>query len=218
MKETASIVHLLILFSHNIEHPKLLSHDLDTVTGVLEAASIYGNRPAVQACKSAISEIGKRSPEDALRVLRYKGTHSDFEDIDDMARRTMKLILEKPANSLHDMGMYLPHYNCIQFVTDNGQSRYKDKWERSMSKFRQVLDRGNVSRDYTNFGYLGDSWTVFSSEVEAQEVPTSAGVKEIACLINGLDVKEYKGLDPWLVWELESVIKGFPKWCDMIVM
>ncbi|KAK7031149.1 hypothetical protein VNI00_013564 [Paramarasmius palmivorus] len=91
-------------------------------------------------------------------------------------------------------------------------SRYKSEWERSMVRFRQILDSG-VSRYYDHSDLL---WQAFRSEVETEEVPTLDGVKAAEELVTKSNVSQYAYLKLYLVRDLETVIKGFPKWRDMV--
>ncbi|EEB86679.1 hypothetical protein MPER_16281, partial [Moniliophthora perniciosa FA553] len=99
LMEKGDVIRLLLLFSHNTEPPDLEDEeDLDTVLAFAQAADKYGNRPAMKACRTAMSSthvngsrLGKEVAVDALRILCYKASHSDYQDIDNIARRTMKL-------------------------------------------------------------------------------------------------------------------------------
>ncbi|ESK83433.1 hypothetical protein Moror_15587 [Moniliophthora roreri MCA 2997] len=212
LMEKGDVIRLLLLFSHNTEPPDLEDEeDLNTVLAFAQAADKYGNRPAIKACRTAMSRLGKEVAADALRVLCYKASHSDYQDIDNIARRTMKLPVQ-------DVVEQMRNYPTVYMVW----SQYKEKWEQSMKMFDMKLDE---NQSLGGFHVDANVRSAFARLLRDEDVPTVEGLERAARM--ALLVPRSSGYQPYYnqttsdytqpyllgkVSDLKRVIASFPKW------
>ncbi|KAK7030988.1 hypothetical protein VNI00_010215 [Paramarasmius palmivorus] len=89
--ESAEVLKLLLIFTHNSPSPDLCEFDVEVVVSLAEAAYSYGNNFALAACKKAMRLLADQSPQHALRFLKFKADRDDREDIDYIAEKTVSL-------------------------------------------------------------------------------------------------------------------------------
>ncbi|KAL0569821.1 hypothetical protein V5O48_012139 [Marasmius crinis-equi] len=78
------------MFVHNRPAPDLSGLDIDSLLDLAGVADKYGNHFALAACRQPMRLLADRSSEEALKILRFKATHRDFEGIDPIASNTIQ--------------------------------------------------------------------------------------------------------------------------------
>ncbi|KAK7029577.1 hypothetical protein VNI00_010416 [Paramarasmius palmivorus] len=89
LTEDGDVLALLLTFTHNLPAPDLTGRSIDAVMGLADAADKYGVHYALVACRKAMRSLSEDSECNALRIVKYKASHNDLEDIDYIAPRTM---------------------------------------------------------------------------------------------------------------------------------
>ncbi|KAF9074205.1 hypothetical protein BDP27DRAFT_223862 [Rhodocollybia butyracea] len=101
LTENAETLRLMLRFTHNMTPPDLSALDLQTLFMFGETVSLkYGIQYASQ---SVSQEVNRRIDAHPLEILAYKTKVSDLSMIDDVARKTMAIPVEKVATVLVDI-------------------------------------------------------------------------------------------------------------------
>ncbi|KAK7037655.1 hypothetical protein VNI00_010877 [Paramarasmius palmivorus] len=201
VEEDAATTRLLLLFSHNTERPALELESLNTVLAFARAADKYGNRVAMKACSFAMSKLGKRTPVDALRVLCWKVSHDDLQDVDMLARVSMNL-------SIPEAVQYMRDYPDIYIKW----SQYKESWDDCMKRFDAVLNVGWQSRP----GLLRAVQRAFIHQVKSELVPSLEGINKAVRI--SLHFSQPPMSNEPVNWVsqrasgLKHIVADFPKW------
>ncbi|KAK1225630.1 hypothetical protein PQX77_011414 [Marasmius sp. AFHP31] len=87
--EKGETLRLFLRFTHNQPVSDLSSLDIDGLLDLAEVADKYGNHYALAACRQPMRLLADESPDNALKVLRFKAIHRDFEGIDVVAVKTI---------------------------------------------------------------------------------------------------------------------------------
>ncbi|KAJ8091034.1 hypothetical protein PM082_024641 [Marasmius tenuissimus] len=91
LTENSFTLGYLLKFTHNQPAPDLSNLDVDKLLALAEAADKYCNSFALAACRQPMQLLAAKSCEDALKILRFKLAHQDFEGIDPISARTIRL-------------------------------------------------------------------------------------------------------------------------------
>ncbi|KAK7050029.1 hypothetical protein VNI00_005461 [Paramarasmius palmivorus] len=137
LTEDAETLRLLLLFSHNSSYPDLSKLDIDVVLALGDAAEKYGNHLAFMACSQTLGHFARRSSEHALKVLRFKASHSDFDEIEETARRTMDIPI---LDAMHILGR---HHNIFRVWL-----QYQQNWLRRIDHYHAAINNTRIREDH----------------------------------------------------------------------
>ncbi|KAL0062087.1 hypothetical protein AAF712_011087, partial [Marasmius tenuissimus] len=91
LAEKSTTLGYFLKFTHNHPAPDLSPMNVDQLLALAEAADKYCNSFALAACRQPMQLLATQSCEDALKILRFKLIHQDFEGVEPIAIRTIKL-------------------------------------------------------------------------------------------------------------------------------
>ncbi|KAG7087139.1 hypothetical protein E1B28_013119 [Marasmius oreades] len=126
--ESATILRLFLPFTHNVKPKDLSTLSVDQLVSLAEVADKYKNQFALLACRKAFSHIAGKSSENAMKILRFKSVHGDFEEIDDVARLTMGFTVK---NAMKVFGQNRESF-CIWV-------QYQESWLKCMEEYRVAV-------------------------------------------------------------------------------
>ncbi|KAK7028073.1 hypothetical protein VNI00_015024 [Paramarasmius palmivorus] len=202
-------LQLLLQFSHNAEQPDLRSKSIHSIMAFSIVAEKYGNMLAIQACRMAMEDLGRRSPSDALVVVSYKVHNCNYDGIDEFARRSMGLPLKDAVAKTREY----PNVYAIW-------TQYREEWQRSFRFYSVAVQ--NMSSIHNGDPlrprkYDDDSIIikVLRAELESDVVPTIESVRRTldrALRVDGLVSTE--GRQGLITAQriIEEIIMDFPVW------
>ncbi|KAK7027542.1 hypothetical protein VNI00_015176 [Paramarasmius palmivorus] len=201
-------LQLLLQFSHNTEQPDLRSKSIHSVMAFSIVAEKYGNMLAIQACRMAMEDLGRRSPSDALVVVNYKVHNRNYDGIDEFARRSMVLPLKDAVAKTREY----PNVYAIW-------TQYREEWQGSFRCYSAAVQNMPTIHNGDHLRprkHDDDSVIkVLKAELEAEAVPTIESVRRTldrALRVNGLVSTE--GRQGLITAQriIEEIIMEFPVW------
>ncbi|KAK7056396.1 hypothetical protein VNI00_002950 [Paramarasmius palmivorus] len=198
LSETYDVIALLVQYSHYDEHKELTPQGLDVILALGTAADKYGNYFAGLAVREAINYVAKQSPQNALRVLPYKVTHSDFRDMDEIVSSTMHLELSYALKVLRP-------YPEVFYI----YALYKDKWTKSYLDWTTKVD--SLEKELKNVRAPEGKVAIVMHMLGTLKSPSNS--------LSVIDEVE-KIASPFYRGERHSAnlrrcLGGFPKWVDL---
>ncbi|KAJ8091036.1 hypothetical protein PM082_024643 [Marasmius tenuissimus] len=137
-------LHLFLKFTHNQPAPDLSSLDIDGLLDLAEVADKYGNHFALAACRQPMRLLADESPDNALKVLRFKAIHRDFEGIDVVAVKTINFPI------IHVLKVFGQNHTQEFAVWIQYQQSWKDFTNRYLSRVQaQPIDTSECA--HTSF-------------------------------------------------------------------
>ncbi|KAK7019788.1 hypothetical protein VNI00_017929 [Paramarasmius palmivorus] len=192
LSESAAILRLILKFSHN-KDCSISSLDLATVIALTDAAEKYGNYPALNACRAALSQFTPVQIKSKIRVLPYRLRYTKVdESFENMIRSTMDIPLRQLVRDLS----CFPDIYMVYTV-------YRELWHAGMAEYRQATDisayrklRSKYPKKRSETGPTEEVVKTSSSSLRELKSPACKDVNHIVVTTLELAMRTYPDLDP----------------------
>ncbi|KAF9258316.1 hypothetical protein L218DRAFT_737719 [Marasmius fiardii PR-910] len=195
---------LFLKFTHNHPAPDLSLLSIGSLLDLAEVANKYCNYFALGICRQPMRVLAQESAETALKILRFKAIHHDFEEIDNVAAKTVDF------TSLHVLKFFGSNYTQQFAVWLQFQHRWKEFIPQYHSQLRNmVFDcSGRVGRN--NDIDSDDDWPSPCSSTRSLLTTHRAALEQEIPTLQRFDSR-FNGLVP-----CRAGCQALHKWCESV--
>ncbi|KAJ8091027.1 hypothetical protein AAF712_011082 [Marasmius tenuissimus] len=220
LSEPGAILSLLLRFMHNHPLPNLKQEckewSVDDLLALIKASEKYGILVALQVTTKALKSKAKvMNDDDLLKVLLHKAIRSDATDIEEFARRTLRISEKEVLMKFKSHTDVFWAWNC-----------YRLEWQAWKNKYWEAFQRKQYSNTHGTARYgwsdCADFFAYFNN-IEpltrkfGDDFPTLEHFNQAENILNALPgAKQCNSCDNFGRWRTnaKTAFSSQPRWVE----